>query len=148
MCNRLTNDGTTFGLEDSALNGFDSAAAAEEYQVGKRKRMNKSARGRERKRLKQLSGIDEVPVAPEESSLPPAASPGITVELFDRVLVDAECSTDGSLKHIQQRLMKKEKQRQEDDDRRDHNSYSVTDDQLRILVVFNRACRSGFGCCR
>jgi hypothetical protein len=27
------NDGTTFGLEDSALNGFDSAAAAEEYQV-------------------------------------------------------------------------------------------------------------------
>jgi 16S rRNA C967 or C1407 C5-methylase (RsmB/RsmF family) len=111
------NDGTTFGLADSALNlVFDSAAAAEEYRVlGKRKRMNKSARGRERKRLKQLSGIDEVPVAPGESLLPPA-SPGITIELFDRVLVDAECSTDGSLKHVQQRLIKKEKQRQEDDD--------------------------------
>jgi 16S rRNA C967 or C1407 C5-methylase (RsmB/RsmF family) len=142
------NDGTTFGLADSALNlVFDSAAAGEEYRVlGKRKRMNKSARGRERKRLKQLSGIDEVPVAPEESLSRPA-SPGITVELFDRVLVDAECSTDGSLKHVQQRLLKKEKQRQEDD-----NSSSpqlipqLTDNQqLADLVrLQQRLAESGF----
>jgi 16S rRNA C967 or C1407 C5-methylase (RsmB/RsmF family) len=143
------NDGTTFGLENqSALNlVFDSAAAAEEYRVlGKRKRMNKSARGRERKRLKQLSGIDEVPVSPEESSLPPA-SPGITVELFDRVLVDAECSTDGSLKHVQQRLMKKEKQRQEDDDPSSPQLIpQLTDDQqLADLVrLQQRLAESGF----
>jgi 16S rRNA C967 or C1407 C5-methylase (RsmB/RsmF family) len=142
------NDGTTFGLADSTLNlVFDSAAAAEEYQVqGKRKRMNKSARGRERKRLKQLSGIDEVLVAPEESSLPPA-SPSITVELFDRVLVDAECSTDGSLKHVQQRLLKKEKQRQEDDDPSSPQLIpQLTDDQqLADLVrLQQRLAESGF----
>jgi 16S rRNA C967 or C1407 C5-methylase (RsmB/RsmF family) len=147
------NDGTTFGLESNnqALNlVFDSAAAAEEYRVlGKRKRMNKSARARERKRLKQLIGIDEVPVvvAPEESSLPPPASPGITVELFDRVLVDAECSTDGSLKHVQQRLMKKEKQRQEDDDPSNPQLIpQLTDDQqLADLVrLQQRLAESGF----
>jgi 16S rRNA C967 or C1407 C5-methylase (RsmB/RsmF family) len=142
------NDGTAFGLEDSSLNlVFDSAAAAEEYQVqGKRKRMNKSARGRERKRLKQLSGIDEVPVATEESSLPPA-SPSVTVELFDRVLVDAECSTDGSLKHVQQRLMKKEKQRQEDDGPSSPQLIpQLTDDQqLADLVrLQQRLAESGF----
>jgi 16S rRNA C967 or C1407 C5-methylase (RsmB/RsmF family) len=143
------NDGTTFGLENSARNlVFDSAAAAEEYRVlGKRKRMNKSARGRERKRLKQLSGIDEVPLAAEESSLPASASPGITVELFDRVLVDAECSTDGSLKHVQQRLLKKEKQRQEDDDPSNPQLIpQLTDDQqLADLVrLQQRLAESGF----
>jgi 16S rRNA C967 or C1407 C5-methylase (RsmB/RsmF family) len=142
------NDGTAFGLENSARNlVFDSAAAAEEYRVlGKRKRMNKSARGRERKRLKQLSGIDEVPVATEES-LPPAASPGVTVELFDRVLVDAECSTDGSLKHVQQRLLKKEKQRKKDDDLSSSQLIpQITDDQqLADLVRLQRGlAESGF----
>jgi 16S rRNA C967 or C1407 C5-methylase (RsmB/RsmF family) len=142
------NDGTTFGLEDSTLNlVFDSAAAAEEYQVqGKRKRMNKSARGRERKRLKQLSGIDEVPVAPGEI-IPSAASPGTTVELFDRVLVDAECSTDGSLKHVQQRLMNKEKQRQEDGDPSSPQLIpQLTDDQqLADLVrLQQKLAESGF----
>jgi 16S rRNA C967 or C1407 C5-methylase (RsmB/RsmF family) len=140
------NDGTTFGLDNKTLNLiFDSAAAAEEYRVlGKRKRMNKSARARERQRLKQLSGIDEVRVAPEES---PSASPGVTVELFDRVLVDAECSTDGSLKHIQQTIMKKEKQRQEDNDQSSPQLIpQLTDDQqLADLVrLQQRLAESGF----
>jgi hypothetical protein len=81
--------------------------------------MNKSARG-ESSVIKQLSGIgDEVPVAPEKDHHCHTCceSRYRSWALFDRVLVDAECgSTDGSLKHIQQRLMKKEKQHQEDDD--------------------------------
>lgn len=84
-------DGVTFGTVDKTL-VFDSQVARDESkQAGKRKRMNKSARARERKRLKLIAG---------ESSTKQQ------MQLFDRVLVDAECSTDGSLKHIQQQVKK------------------------------------------
>lgn len=96
-------DGTTFGVTeaDSQL-VFDSVAAMEDQQLaGKRKRMNKSARARERKRLRQLSSLDK-----PSSSATGENGPTLTVEPFDLVLVDAECSTDGSLKHVQQRALK------------------------------------------
>ena len=78
---------------------FDSFAASEEViHSGKRKRMNKSARARERKRLNNLALLD-FDSANGDLSLWKA-------KLFDYVLVDAECSTDGSLKHIQKQLAK------------------------------------------
>ena len=92
-------DGTTFGMDQKESNlVFDSRAAVEELSSrGKRKRMNKSARARERKRLRRLasrdwhSSVDDTQVAEPK------------IDLFDYVLVDAECSTDGSLKHMKER---------------------------------------------
>ena len=93
-------DGTTFGLDTSDNNlVFDSRAAAEEFAArGKRKRMNKSARARERKRLRQLASEDWVATGDDSEKNTPS------IKLFDYVLVDAECSTDGSLKHVKERL--------------------------------------------
>lgn len=97
-------DGTKFGSEPDPELVFDSVAAIEDQKVaGKRKRMNKSARARERKRLKQLSSLerkDSCEVVGDSQGQP------LTGEPFDCVLVDAECSTDGSLKHVQQRALK------------------------------------------
>jgi 16S rRNA C967 or C1407 C5-methylase (RsmB/RsmF family) len=97
-------DGTTFGMDDKNNMNlvFDSQVAAEEYQQrGKRKRMNKSARARERKRLKEAALTDSICSTKDEyeqtESIP-------VMKLFDRVLVDAECSTDGSLKHVEKKL--------------------------------------------
>ncbi len=93
-------DGTNFGSEPDSELMFDSVVAMEDQQVaGKRKRMNKSARAREQKRLKHLSSLDK-----KASSQDCAES--FVMEPFDYVLVDAECSTDGSLKHVQQRAVK------------------------------------------
>lgn len=90
-------DGTTFGPKSLQQLVFDSDIAREEsVQRGKRKRMNKSARAREQKRLKSV--IDEHVDAVGRNDY--------GMELFDYVLVDAECSTDGSLKHLQKRLAK------------------------------------------
>jgi 16S rRNA C967 or C1407 C5-methylase (RsmB/RsmF family) len=87
-------DGVTFGKKDSDC-VFDSLVAVEEQLVaGKRKRTNKSARAREQNKLKLLDS---------QSSRSIKASTA-AIEPFDRVLVDAECSTDGSLKHVQQQL--------------------------------------------
>jgi hypothetical protein len=105
-------DGTNFdqphGATDTQLPNlaFDSVAALEESAIcGKRKRMNKSARARERKRLKHLAAIDFDTYHQGEDSKSVAAS-GWKVKSFDYVLVDAECSTDGSLKHIQKQIAK------------------------------------------
>ncbi|KAL7556938.1 hypothetical protein ACA910_005290 [Epithemia clementina (nom. ined.)] len=92
---RLYNgDGTTFGMTPRKDNlCFDSEVAREEQMhMGERKRKNKSSKAREKKRLKLLQGLDF-----EESSTE-KCSP--FDGYFDRVLVDAECSTDGSLKHV------------------------------------------------
>jgi 16S rRNA C967 or C1407 C5-methylase (RsmB/RsmF family) len=61
-------------------------------KTGKRKRMNKSARARERKQLGLLQNDKHASAT--------------KVEVYDCILVDAECSTDGSLKHIQQQAQK------------------------------------------
>lgn len=123
-------DGTTFGqpqehpppqprnhdLQQPGANGlpnlvFDSETAIEENTVtGKRKRMNKSARARERKRLKSLIAEDFIPGGESNNNQSQSDESKIKsgvwkAKQFDRVLVDAECSTDGSLKHIQKQMM-------------------------------------------
>lgn len=125
------NDGTRFGRirrsekcdkkgedddDDDVLNlVFDSNVAHEETAtLGGRQRMNKSARARERKRLKQImnDGLSLQPAADQPGTSPwhsegeSRSGKQDTDFLFDRVLVDAECSTDGSLKHVQKKLDK------------------------------------------
>jgi len=96
-------DGTQFGLSsfrhDEKL-VFDSEIAREDELVvaGKRKRMNKSARARQQKRLRTVAHLDFVDDAT-------AMQKGdVGCHLFDRVLVDAECSTDGAIKHLKHKL--------------------------------------------
>ena len=104
-------DGTTFGSPDVDTNLiFDSGVAAEDFaQRGTRKRMNKSARARERKRLKQVAS-NEWYSTPSQiqtdgtNAQTEGASGTARFRLFDKVLVDAECSTDGSLKHVEQKI--------------------------------------------
>ena len=94
----VCQDGTSFGMNSDNINlVFDSRSAMEEISVrGKRKRMNKSARTRERKRLKALVDDEIIDTTTQQE--------GPIIQLFDYVLVDAECSTDGSLKHMKERL--------------------------------------------
>ena len=118
-------DGTTFGLQSksNAELMFDSSSAFEEQATrGKRKRMNKSARAREKRRLFELSdqenrinlsnageaGADDGKEPSNNkykvaSDLADGASGISTTQHFDRVLVDAECSSDGAIRHIQKR---------------------------------------------
>ena len=110
-------DGTTFGRQDRSTTNlvFDSNVATEEYQQhgGKRKRLNKSAKGRIKKRLRQLAQLDWNPNDVEEAhdhnktNEREEEPPVPYIKLFDRVLVDAECSTDGSLKHLEQKIKDK-----------------------------------------
>ena len=116
-------DGTTFGTTDSNSHNmhhglvFDSTAALDDIQSrGKRKRTNKSARAREKRNLSELQrrdvcadantnviGDDLVgkgmkSVSKNECQLDTERT-SFTVLQFDRVLVDAECSTDGATRH-------------------------------------------------
>jgi len=132
------NDGTTFGENAGSSNAsndtlqqqrkqkqnpnlvFDSEVAREQViHRGQRKRMNKSARVRERKRLKQIMAAtmtqqqhqDECDLirGPSSSNQGIPSHSSVAMELFDRVLVDAECSTDGSLRHVEKRIQKEQK---------------------------------------
>jgi 16S rRNA C967 or C1407 C5-methylase (RsmB/RsmF family) len=117
-------DGTEFGTSGQDHNlVFDSRVALEDESTrGSRKRKNKSARAREHKRLKQImteeclagqycdeqtttssTGDKANSTAPDTSSSTQAGSVS-SMALFDHVLVDAECSTDGSLKHLRESL--------------------------------------------
>ncbi|GMH71504.1 hypothetical protein TL16_g05667 [Triparma laevis f. inornata] len=94
-------DGTTFPNPKSDSLVFDSRAEAQETASSKgRKRMNKSARAREKKRLKELGGEKETgKIEKKEKKTDEPAARG-SDSLFDYVLVDAECSTDGALSHL------------------------------------------------
>lgn len=82
------NDGTAFRPDRNRNLVYDSYLAMNErVHSGKRKRRNKGSRERERKKLQEL--LQQCSSCNDED-----------IQLFDRVLVDAECSTDGSLKHI------------------------------------------------
>ena len=91
---------------------FDSTTAAEANTItGKRKRMNKSARARERKGLQSGASraLDFGTVVGTENEIVGTKTSAATIwkaKLFDKVIVDAECSTDGSLKHIQKQINK------------------------------------------
>jgi len=108
-------DGTAFGRttnraeswEDQGLI-FDSTVAHEQIATaGKRKRMNKSAKSRERKRLKERSFLDYSACLPQNKESLNASTVDenalLTMKQFDKVLVDAECSTDGAIKHLQKK---------------------------------------------
>ena len=113
-------DGTTFECDPDSSSRheivFDSKSAFEEQITrGKRKRMNKSARAREKRRLLELRSEDISCSKSTDKKHQPCwsetdnqcSSNGKTVlspmEKFDRVLVDAECSSDGAIRQIQMR---------------------------------------------
>jgi len=95
------SDGTNFSVQNRGKLFFDTVAEKEELKSCKtgnnRKRMNKSARARERKRLKALEKSENLKNNQDSNQ----------DGFFDRVLVDAECSTDGSIKHLLERMKKK-----------------------------------------
>jgi 16S rRNA C967 or C1407 C5-methylase (RsmB/RsmF family) len=115
-------DGTTFGTrasleKDTESLIFDSVLAREESIIaGKRKRLNKSARSRERKRLKTLGKhifhgtqlLQNTNGSSEHCSNFTNSTDNhdheILITRFDRVLVDAECSTDGAVRHLQKKV--------------------------------------------
>lgn len=139
-------DGTTFGLDlkndDSSSSKdvacamnlvFDSRIALEETATrGKRKRMNKSARARERKRLRQCASKEWLNTGST------AENDNTKINLFDHVLVDAECSTDGSLKHMKERM--------KESSAKEEKNLMLTDQlQLAELVALQkRLIASGF----
>lgn len=106
-------DGCKFGTTRCSSLFFDSEVALEDAQVaGKRKRMNKSARARQQKRLRAVTHLDFINAqgsddAAESYSIDDSTTDrttSIMIHPFDRVLVDAECSTDGALKHLKHKV--------------------------------------------
>lgn len=113
-------DGTTFGqgATDCAHLVWDSHVAQQDTATG-RKRLNKSARKRQAQQLQAVADWDWNHST--SSSSPPPPPPPSTeskessshhhshnntltmIQPFDVVLVDAECSTDGSIKHVMKR---------------------------------------------
>ncbi|CAM9239540.1 unnamed protein product, partial [Ectocarpus fasciculatus] len=83
-------DGTTFGPSDPGRLMFDTTVSIESDETtGARKRRNKSCKGRERKLLKLIEANNIRKEDTEDSSAQ-----------FDIVFVDAECSHDGSFRHL------------------------------------------------
>ena len=164
-------DGTTFGVkqppnENNAAPSssgnlvFDSGVAMEEMvqRGGKRKRMNKSARAREKKRLRQIASLESDSVGKKANSMNSTSQneseskgdiekdPQNCIRLFDYVLVDAECSTDGSFKHIKERLKDASSNKQNKDvGHREENTRLTDPSKLAELVELQRKLiASGF----
>lgn len=109
------NDGTTFATIPRTERNivFDSIVAQEEEisrRTTQRQRINKSARARLKKQYKDLIISDENMISNLSSMRYYTSESDIDkmkgLLLFDRVLVDAECSTDGSVIHVQKRKWK------------------------------------------
>jgi 16S rRNA C967 or C1407 C5-methylase (RsmB/RsmF family) len=158
-------DGATFGGWDelsSRWSGseaqnlvFDSTAALEEESGrGRRKRTNKSARARQMKRLRQLASTERNrshSVGKDDKVHRIVTADGNTyqtgssIHLFDYVLVDAECSTDGSFKHIRERMKEGSMRGQEDVQNQEKNSRLMDVEKLADLVALQkRLIASGF----
>lgn len=88
-------DGTVFGKEANHQNNLIWDSTCISPQDAERKRLNKSARKRHERQLRAVADWDW--------KVDNEATTATTIELFDAVLVDAECSTDGSIKHVQKR---------------------------------------------
>eukprot|EP00934_Nitzschia_sp_Nitz4_P002379 Nitzschia sp. Nitz4//scaffold189_size62959//1716//3002//NITZ4_006298-RA/size62959-processed-gene-0.14-mRNA-1//1//CDS//3329539866//2374//frame0 len=131
-------DGTTYPSQPNLI--FDSVVAQEdERHRGSRKRQNKSARARERKRLKQLA----------EESTSSATDGSKTMELYDHVLVDAECSTDGSIRHVQERMKTGATNSHHNEPTLETNQMLLDENQLTELVdLQKRLLRNGFNLLR
>ena len=136
---------------------FDSRVAMEEMvqRGGKRKRMNKSARAREKKRLRQIATSESSDFVVNEAhdvqngseSNHDEKEPQTTsIEPFDYVLVDAECSTDGSFKHIKERIKESSSNKLKKDDGHTEENKRLTDpSKLAELVDLQRKLiASGF----
>jgi len=106
-------DGCKFGTKRCSSLFFDSEVALEDAQVaGKRKRMNKSARARQQKRLRAVAHLDFIDAQDSDDAAESHCfddsitdrTASVIMHPFDRVLVDAECSTDGALKHLKHKV--------------------------------------------
>ncbi|CAM9592026.1 unnamed protein product, partial [Phaeothamnion confervicola] len=71
------------GCCDSTTGG---GTGSDSIERSRRRRLNKSGRARERRRLRAVAEADQ--------------AKGGAKRLYDRVLVDAECTHDGSLRHL------------------------------------------------
>ena len=156
-------DGTTFGVKPSpnALVSnnitasrincsnliFDSRVAIEEMQgEGKRKRMNKSARNRENKKLRQIAAFEFMKAQDIQNESSQSEEAENSVDFFDYILVDAECSTDGSFKHIKERIKESSSDNMKKDGHRSEENKRLTDPcKLAELVDLQRKLiTSGF----
>eukprot|EP00977_Amphora_coffeiformis_P007255 scaffold1573_cov173-Amphora_coffeaeformis.AAC.12 len=105
-------DGTTFGQDINHRFSliWDSLVAQQDVAAG-RKRLNKSARQRQAKMLKAVAdwdwNVDSPAILDRNSTTSTICNDHDDgkprCDFFDAVLVDAECSTDGSIKHVQKR---------------------------------------------
>lgn len=146
-------DGTTFGStlsreKDIQSLVFDSNVAKEQQSnAGKRKRQNKSAKAREKKMLKTVSAA--VFKANNEKSVDSTKDEGKSLDLcidqFDYVLVDAECSTDGALRHLQHKVIQSTKNNVPLDDKVANNSKLTDPTKIKELVrLQKKLIESGF----
>lgn len=159
-------DGTTFGTNESnstVKNGlvFDSNAALDEFRSrGKRKRTNKSAKAREKRGLLELQRREENENANDKTAegnlngkkmetvshyicdLRNDEDIGCTLAVppFDRVLVDAECSTDGAIKHNEKNKSASSSRSSVWDDR---NMDELIDLQKRLIYSGFRLLKRG-----
>ncbi|GLD96547.1 hypothetical protein PINS_up005230 [Pythium insidiosum] len=112
-CRLFHADGRTFNVGPEAEWTRDADAmevvvdsleiAARDPKAQSRKRKNKSARGREQRKRRTLEGDSgngkgSSEGGPHETSHGMMTTPSV---LYDKVLVDAECTHDGSIKHLQ-----------------------------------------------
>ena len=100
------SNGTTFGQNSSDRSNlvWDSVVAQHDTATG-RKRLNKSARKRQAQQLRGVADWDwsSQAAAIAEATADDSNDSTTHIQLFDAVLVDAECSTDGSVKHVAKR---------------------------------------------
>jgi len=79
-----------------------TASAVKVKSCHKRKRMNKSARARAQKREREVQEEWQRMKAAEDLAVPSSSSSSVSnsLTLYDRVLVDVECSHDASKRHL------------------------------------------------
>lgn len=96
-CRLFCADGRTFrvGPTEECVDAEDVEVVLDSHEILARgpkglhrKRKNKSARARERKRLRDIAGHG-------------VEATSELAQLYDKVLVDAECTHDGSTRHLQ-----------------------------------------------
>ena len=92
-----------------------------------RKRENKSSKGREKKRLREK--FTKTSPSSPSSSLASSSS-----HLYDRVLVDAECSHDGSYRHISAMAIKANAM----------DIYHATDRDIHMTTLQTKLLQNGF----
>ena len=141
-------DGTTIFSSNSSTDRdseliFDSLAAWEEQLSAnsngteRKRRNNKSSRARERKRLKLLQEEDLRQRQHYQNS-----EKNNDNHLFDRVLVDAECSTDGSIKHVQKVLEQHANSQQKESV--SNNIISLLNDKAKLNALHSLQQRLAF----